>query len=71
VPEIVDSARATVSVVQRYLGDLRRGDTQCAATRFGDDLTHVAPGRNRLAGVTHGRDAAGRWFAAMGELSAG
>jgi ketosteroid isomerase-like protein len=71
VPEIVDSARATVSVVQRYLGDLERGDTQSAATRFSGDLTYVAAGRNRLAGITHGRDAARRWFAAMGELSAG
>jgi hypothetical protein len=71
VPETMDAARPTVSVVQRYLADLGRGDTSSAAARFGDDLTYVAPGRNRLAGVTHGGDAAGRWFAAMGKLSAG
>lgn len=71
MPESVDTAPPTVAVVQRYLADLGRGDTHSAVARFSDDLTYVAPGRSRLAGVTHGRDAAGRWFAAMGELSGG
>lgn len=69
--ETAHSAPPTVAAVQSYLADLGRGDLAGAAARFSDDLAYIAPGRNRLAGVTQGRDAAGRWFRAMGELSGG
>jgi uncharacterized protein len=66
-----DTPRPTVAVVQGYLADLGRGDVEAAGTRFADDLVYVAPGRNRLAGTTRGRGAAGAWFGAMGGLSGG
>ncbi len=70
--ETVPSAvPATVAVVQGYLADLGRGDLEAAGARFAEDLAYRVPGRNQLAGQTRGRDAAGRWFAAMGELSSG
>lgn len=65
------AAAPTVAAVQSYLADLGRGDARAAAARFGADLTYLAPGRNRLAGETHGPDAAARWFAAMTGLSGG
>lgn len=63
--------RRSVEVVQSYLDDLARGDTASAQARFGQDLTYQAPGHNQLAGQTSGPDAAGRWFAAMADLSGG
>jgi len=60
-----------VAVVRDYLADLGWGDMAAAGARFAGDLVYVAPGRNRLAGISHGSDAAGRWFGAMGELSDG
>lgn len=62
---------ATVAVVQGYLSDLGRGDLTAAGARFAPDLVYRVPGRNQLAGETRGPSAAGRWFAAMGELSGG
>jgi hypothetical protein len=62
---------ASVSVVQDYLAAPARGDVRGAGDLMAEDLTYVAPGRNRLAGVRHGRDAAASWFAEMGTLSDG
>lgn len=64
-------ASTPVAVVQDYLAALGRGDTEAAARSFAPELTYIAPGRNRLAGTTHGAGAAGGWFAAMAALSAG
>lgn len=72
VTETVPSAvPATVAVVQGYLADLEGGDREAAGARFAEDLVYLVPGRNQLAGETRGPDAAGRGFAAMGELSGG
>lgn len=65
------STPPTVAVVQDYLADLARGDMAAAGALFSRDLVYLAPGRNPLAGQTHGQDAAGRWFGAMAELSDG
>lgn len=66
-----DLPSPTVAVVRDYLAALDAGDVPGAAARMGEDLTYIAPGRNRLACVRHGRDAAASWFAEMGTLSGG
>jgi len=71
VTETVAAVPTSVAVVQAYLADLERGDPEAAGARFAADLVYRVPGRNPLAGQTTGPDAAGRWFAAMGELSGG
>lgn len=60
-----------VTVVQDYLAALERGETEAAGRLFSAELTYIAPGHNRLAGTTHGAEAAGRWFGAMAQLSDG
>jgi uncharacterized protein len=60
-----------IQLVQQYLAVVAARDAVRARDYFADDLVYVVPGRNRLAGVRRGKDAAGAWFADMQTASAG
>jgi uncharacterized protein len=65
-----DISAPTAAVVQDYLA-ATTGDSRRADDRMSEELIHVAPGRNRLAGVRRGQHSVASWCAEMRALSGG
>jgi ketosteroid isomerase-like protein len=60
-----------IAKVQEYLEAAKRQDIPAMLTLFADDLVYKVPGKNALAGETHGRTAAVDYFGKLMQMTGG